>query len=372
MSTALTYVRQSRTEEGSLSLEIQEAACRALPAVAACSKVEVFRDADISGRKARKVFDAFMDRIREGGVSVVAFYDQSRAFRTSTTAITFKALMTEPAHVHIPVLYAVGGGVFDRTPVGGFSYTVLAAAHQMEAEMVAIKIRDEKHRMNATGKTTGFAPYGYRFWGPLLTPDGRSSAANGTIEPDPATAPVLRRIFEIYAEGNLSTGGIARLLTTEGIPAPKRTRNPRKNVPAAGWLQDTIAGYLSNIAYVGQTWSGSKVHKQGAIIPASWTPLVSDGLFKRVQDRLAVHRVPVTRGKKRQREFVFRGLLYCTEPVFTSVVTLFVPGIISRFAGIHYPDESLTWNLLAGGGLILVANAWLQLHPPDPPPLPAP
>ncbi len=66
------------------------------------------------------------------------------------------------------------------------------------------------------------------------------------------------------------------------------------------------------------------------------------------------------------------GLLYCTEPVFTSAVTLFVPGIISRLAGIRYPDESLTWNLLAGGGLILVANAWLQRHPPDAPHRPAP
>lgn len=62
------------------------------------------------------------------------------------------------------------------------------------------------------------------------------------------------------------------------------------------------------------------------------------------------------------------GLLYCTEPVFTSAVTLFFPGVISRFAGIAYPDEVLTWNLLVGGGLILAANAWLQLRPP---PLPA-
>ena len=62
------------------------------------------------------------------------------------------------------------------------------------------------------------------------------------------------------------------------------------------------------------------------------------------------------------------GLLYCTEPVFTSFVTLVVPGFISRLAGIRYTNESLTWNLLAGGGLILLANAWLQLHPPAPPP----
>jgi drug/metabolite transporter (DMT)-like permease len=61
------------------------------------------------------------------------------------------------------------------------------------------------------------------------------------------------------------------------------------------------------------------------------------------------------------------GLLYCTEPVFTSVVTLFFPGVISRHVGIQYPDEHLTWNLIAGGGLILGANVWLQLRPTDTP-----
>ena len=56
------------------------------------------------------------------------------------------------------------------------------------------------------------------------------------------------------------------------------------------------------------------------------------------------------------------GLLYCTEPVFTSLVTLFLPQIISRFSGIDYPNERLTWNLLVGGGVILAANVWLQLR----------
>ncbi|KAB2660049.1 MAG: hypothetical protein DVB31_14810 [Verrucomicrobia bacterium] len=60
------------------------------------------------------------------------------------------------------------------------------------------------------------------------------------------------------------------------------------------------------------------------------------------------------------------GLLYCTEPVFTSLVTLFFPGVISRVVGIRYENESMTFNLVAGGGLILAANVWLQLRPPEP------
>ena len=62
------------------------------------------------------------------------------------------------------------------------------------------------------------------------------------------------------------------------------------------------------------------------------------------------------------------GLLYSTEPVFTALLALFLPEVISRLSGIRYPNEHLTWNLLVGGGLILTANTWLQLrHPTDEP-----
>lgn len=57
------------------------------------------------------------------------------------------------------------------------------------------------------------------------------------------------------------------------------------------------------------------------------------------------------------------GLLYCTEPIFTSLVTLFVPGWISSFAHIAYANETLTPNLVMGGLLILAANVWLILRP---------
>jgi drug/metabolite transporter (DMT)-like permease len=54
------------------------------------------------------------------------------------------------------------------------------------------------------------------------------------------------------------------------------------------------------------------------------------------------------------------GLIYCAEPVFASLLALFLPGIFSAWAGIHYPNETLTAQLLVGGGLITSANVLLQ------------
>ena len=60
------------------------------------------------------------------------------------------------------------------------------------------------------------------------------------------------------------------------------------------------------------------------------------------------------------------GLLYCMEPLFSSMMASFLPGLFSIWAGINYANESITGNLLIGGGLILLANVWLQLRPPPP------
>ena len=58
------------------------------------------------------------------------------------------------------------------------------------------------------------------------------------------------------------------------------------------------------------------------------------------------------------------GLIYCIEPIFGSLMALFLPALLSHWAGIVYLNETATWTLLVGGGLITLANVLLQLKPP--------
>lgn len=57
------------------------------------------------------------------------------------------------------------------------------------------------------------------------------------------------------------------------------------------------------------------------------------------------------------------GLIYCLEPIFGSVMALFLPAMFSVWAVIGYANELATWNLLAGGGLITLANVLIQARP---------
>jgi drug/metabolite transporter (DMT)-like permease len=50
------------------------------------------------------------------------------------------------------------------------------------------------------------------------------------------------------------------------------------------------------------------------------------------------------------------GLIYCIEPVIAAILSAFLPGWISRYAGIDYANEPLRWTLLIGGALIVSAT----------------
>ena len=54
------------------------------------------------------------------------------------------------------------------------------------------------------------------------------------------------------------------------------------------------------------------------------------------------------------------GLVYCAEPVLVSMLALFLPGWLAQWTGVDFPNERVTVRLLAGGGLVTVANVLLQ------------
>lgn len=68
------------------------------------------------------------------------------------------------------------------------------------------------------------------------------------------------------------------------------------------------------------------------------------------------------------------GLIYTTEPVFTAVYVLFLPGWIGSWAGGGYANERFGLVSIIGGGLIVLANVILHLkrapHPPSIAPAP--
>ena len=98
-------------------------------------------------------------------------------------------------------------------------------------------------------------PYGYRLADAGPHPN-KAHAAWGRrahrLEPDPATAPVVRWMFAQRLAGH-SVARITRALNDAGIPCPSAAdpaRNPHRT--GAAWTLRTVAAILANPRYTGR------------------------------------------------------------------------------------------------------------------------
>ncbi len=129
---------------------------------------------------------------------------------------------------------------------------------------------------------------------PLPAPVGYLDCGAGKPkEPNPATAPLVRKAFELYATREYSITSLTLQLHNIGL------RNRR----GAAFSRSGIATMLTNPFYVGLI----NIHKTGETFRGAHDPIVSLPLFQRVQDILSGKSVV---GSVRH-DFVFRRMLKC-------------------------------------------------------------
>jgi site-specific DNA recombinase len=129
---------------------------------------------------------------------------------------------------------------------------------------------------------TGRIPFGYR----------RNERKE--LVPDDVQAPVVRRLFELYARERMGTVAIARRLAAEQAPAPPR-----------GWQPAVVQWLLENEAYLG------RVHWRGESFPGLHEPLVEAQTFARAQALLAERGEDLSRRRGNASDFLLSGVLRC-------------------------------------------------------------
>lgn len=181
------------------------------------------------------------------------------------------------------------------------------------------KIKAVKQSTFRSGKYVGcYAPIGYR----------KSPEDKHVLIPDPVTAPVVRKIFDMRLQGD-TFRKIARTLNEEGIPSPRGfyylaegRENLRGETPY--WNDVTVKTILRNEVYLGhmvQNKTGTvsyKIHKQISKPKEDWIrventhePLISQETWDAVQ-RLDNHPSKGRSGKDGEHS-LFAGVLYCMD-----------------------------------------------------------
>ena len=196
---------------------------------------------------------------------------------------------------------------------------IMNVFNEWHAANTSKKIRAVKRAKAKEGiYTAKKAAYGYKI--------GTDKKRTPVI--DEETAPIVRRIFEMYASG-ISPLKISETLNLEGVMSPavyaytKLGQKPRPKGLGL-WLASTVREMLNNIIYIGHMaqlrWTSQsyKNHKrfrkaecEWAIVYNTHEPIISQELWSRCQER----KKSVAKGRRTKVGYThpLSGFLFCAD-----------------------------------------------------------
>lgn len=295
------YVRVSSPgQEENYSLPTQEAACRAWCEERGYTATAVYKDvwtgAEVFERPGLTELRAAM---RAGEYDVLLVYALDRLSRDTN----HQGLVLSEAEYAGVEWQSVTEDI-DNSPQGKIMRAVIGGMAELERLKIAERTQRGKRARIESGKpSVGCrAPYGYRW----------VSAAKDRLEPDPLTAPIVRRIITSIA-GGVSARQMSLALTREAVPTPSGR--------SATWHVSTIRTLLANPVYGGEPaayrWSVKKVkgkrHQRprpeadhvrvGDVAP----PIVTPDVLRAARGRLAVNKRTAVRNNANPEAALLRG-----------------------------------------------------------------
>jgi site-specific DNA recombinase len=219
--------------------------------------IEVYHDVDKSRSlpwdrrpEASRVLRQLRDPGRGWDALVVA--EPQRAF----SGTQFEGILFQFAHFGVPLWVPELGGPVDIDNDGHYmamsNYGTMSRA---ERNRTRVRVANAMRAHARAGRWLGGRPpYGYRIAdaGPHPNPSKAASGARlHQLEPDPDSAPVVRRIYDLYLAG-AGYKQIASTLTREGVPCPS-AHDPARNRHRAGhaWATSAVRTILYNPRYLG-------------------------------------------------------------------------------------------------------------------------
>ncbi len=171
------------------------------------------------------------------------------------------------------------------SPAGRMMLQMLGVFAEFEHATIVDRVTAGLERRVREGKwMSGRTPYGYT-----------RHPQTKLLIPDPVKAPIVRRIFQLYADGKLGTTAIARTLEAEGAPAPRKQ----------GWSPNALQLILANPAYRGL------VRWHGDTHPGLHKPLVDEETFEKAQQILRRRGEDASLRRGNPSEFLLSGLVRC-------------------------------------------------------------
>jgi site-specific DNA recombinase len=238
------YARVSTVEQGdNFSLDSQIDACRQWAQGRDLAVASVTRETWSGADRHRPALDALIDRLAPG--DLVLCHDLDRLSRGGVVDCAIIIGRIEDAGAATAFVLAD----FEQSEVGAFVRSARAFAAALEREKLLERTaRGKKARVLAGAYSCGNQPpYGFTW---------RDPATKAALDLDPATAPIVQRIFREIAAGCSARAMVARL-AAEGVPSPRGN---------AVWSRKTIIAMINNPVYAGRPVAFRWTRTRGAAI----------------------------------------------------------------------------------------------------------
>ena len=306
------YLRLSREDEEkgeSQSIANQREYLRQYASARGWSVAAIYTDDGYTGTNFdRPGFLRLLADVEAGRINTVLTKDLSRLGRDQIGTMYYYQIYFPQRRVRY---IAVSEGI--DTGVGGSGELILpflAAANDFYTADISRKVRTALEVRKRSGRFIGAQPpMGYR----------KDPETPGRLIPDPETGPVIGLLFRTFLSCG-SVSGTARALTAGGIPTPSQyKKGPQSRFPGL-WSGTMVRRVLTNPTYAGHLTQnrarkvGYKVEKRVTlpredwiVVPNTHQPLVSQQVFDRAQELLAVRSYAPQTGSGH----LLTGLAFC-------------------------------------------------------------
>jgi site-specific DNA recombinase len=272
--------------------------------------IETYIDDGYSaGSTNRPAYQRMIRDMKAGKINLILVADLSRLSRNISD---FSQLYNEFGKYKASFL-SIKEQFDTSTPVGEMMVFNMINLAQFERKQTAERISMNFHSRAMRGLANGGQPLlGYD-----TDPLNKGKRIVNEVEAD-----LVKRIFEMYNEGQ-SLSSIADQLTKENIRRKEGHSMNLRHIKEGRWTIDSIQNLLKNHAYIGirvvnaknkdEDPSRLKAYQQYHLVPASWSAIIDEKLFSKVQKRLeeahASERKRHHNGDR--RPFLISGIIKC-------------------------------------------------------------
>ncbi len=247
----------------------------------------------------RPKFSTLVGMLNRKEIKGVIFLCWDRASRNKQDDVLIKKLIKLGCDIKF------SQAQYDNTSAGDLHMDVDGMFSSHYSRVISEKVKNASVKLRAEGRCLYFSPIGYLDEG----------SDNKTL--DPVRAPIVKRIFELYATGDYSFRELAKWANEQGLTTKpvrkKRTRDqilsnmPPDTIPKTSQpvTHKTIENILNNPFYIAKNKTGDRY-----IDATSHSPLIDVGLYNQVQEVLKSKCVSVYYFDKKFS--TYRGIARCS------------------------------------------------------------